>query len=62
MPPLNTQHTKHTIHTNTEILIAGELQEPSKRVVARVIEAQDQLVERAKDGEGLLDGEGTARV
>ncbi|KAF8059134.1 AAP19-1 [Scenedesmus sp. PABB004] len=33
-----------------EILIAGELQEPSKRAVSRVIEAQDQLVEQAKDG------------
>jgi hypothetical protein len=40
----------------------GELQEPSKRVVARTIEAQDQLVEHAKDGEGLGDGEGTTRV
>ncbi|KAF6262334.1 AP complex, mu/sigma subunit [Scenedesmus sp. NREL 46B-D3] len=33
-----------------ELLIAGELQEPSKRVISRVIEAQDQLVEQAKDG------------
>ncbi|GBF95703.1 AP-1 complex subunit sigma [Raphidocelis subcapitata] len=45
-----------------EILIAGELQEPSKRAVARAIEAQDQLVEGAKDGEGLTDGEGASRV
>jgi hypothetical protein len=29
---------------------AGELQEPSKRAISRVIEAQDQLVEQAKDG------------
>ena len=34
-----------------ELLLAGELQEPSKRAVGRVIEAQDQLVERAKAGE-----------
>lgn len=40
----------------------GELQEPSKRAVARAIEAQDQLVEGAKDGEGLTDGEGASRV
>lgn len=33
-----------------ELLIAGELQEPSKRAISRVIEAQDQLVEQAKDG------------
>lgn len=33
-----------------ELLIAGELQEPSKRAVGRFIEAQDQLVEQAKDG------------
>lgn len=33
-----------------ELLIAGELQEPSKRVVSRVIEAQDQLVEQEKEG------------
>lgn len=45
-----------------EILIAGELQEPSKKAVARAIEAQDLLVESAKDGEGLADGEGTTRV
>jgi hypothetical protein len=33
-------------------LHAGELQEPSKRTVARVIEAQDQLVEQEKEGMG----------
>ncbi len=27
-----------------EMLLAGELQEPSKKAVTRVIEAQDQLV------------------
>ena len=45
-----------------EILIAGELQEPSKRAVARAVEAQDRLVESAKEGEGLTDGEGAAMV
>ena len=29
---------------------AGELQEPSKRNISRVIEAQDLLVENAKNG------------
>lgn len=33
-----------------EMLLAGELQEPSKKAVTRVIEAQDQLVEVAKQG------------
>ncbi|GAB4818112.1 hypothetical protein N2152v2_005158 [Parachlorella kessleri] len=33
-----------------EMLLAGELQEPSKKAIARVIEAQDQLVENAKMG------------
>ncbi|CAA6656364.1 unnamed protein product [Spirodela intermedia] len=32
-----------------EILIAGELQEPSKRIVSRLIAAQDKLVETAKE-------------
>jgi hypothetical protein len=31
---------------------AGELQEPSKRNIARMIEAQDQLVEQEKEGMG----------
>jgi len=31
-----------------ELLLAGELQEPSKRVVNRIVEAQDQMVEQAK--------------
>lgn len=31
---------------------AGELQEPSKRTIARMIEAQDQLVEQEKEGMG----------
>jgi AP-1 complex subunit sigma 1/2 len=33
-----------------EMLLAGELQEPSKRAIAKAIEAQDQLVEQAKLG------------
>ncbi|KAG1671535.1 hypothetical protein FOA52_011255 [Chlamydomonas sp. UWO 241] len=33
-----------------ELLIAGELQEPSKRVIAKAIEAQDGFVENAKKG------------
>jgi len=33
-----------------ELLLAGELQEPSKRAVNRVIDAQDQLVEQSKLG------------
>ncbi|VVB14612.1 unnamed protein product [Arabis nemorensis] len=32
-----------------ELLIAGELQESSKKTVARIISAQDQLVEAAKE-------------
>jgi AP-1 complex subunit sigma 1/2 len=35
-----------------EMLLAGELQEPSKKAVSRVIEVQDQLVESAKLGGG----------
>lgn len=34
-----------------ETLLGGELQEPSKKAVLRVIEAQDQLVEAAKVGQ-----------
>ncbi|KAL6780990.1 AP1S1 [Auxenochlorella protothecoides x Auxenochlorella symbiontica] len=33
-----------------ELLLAGELQEPSKRVVLQKVEAQDQLVEQVKSG------------
>lgn len=33
-----------------ELLLAGELQETSKKAVARCIEAQDQLVEQVKAG------------
>lgn len=33
-----------------EMLIAGEMQEPSKKAITRVIEAQDQMVENAKMG------------
>eukprot|EP00200_Dunaliella_tertiolecta_P018710 CAMPEP_0202397302 /NCGR_PEP_ID=MMETSP1128-20130828/518_1 /ASSEMBLY_ACC=CAM_ASM_000463 /TAXON_ID=3047 /ORGANISM="Dunaliella tertiolecta, Strain CCMP1320" /LENGTH=150 /DNA_ID=CAMNT_0049000211 /DNA_START=155 /DNA_END=607 /DNA_ORIENTATION=+ len=37
-----------------ELLIAGELQEPSKSAIARAITDQDQLVQDAKDGiEGI---------
>ncbi|KAL5983172.1 hypothetical protein ACLOJK_017255 [Asimina triloba] len=32
-----------------EVLLAGELQESSKKIVARVIDAQDMLVEVAKE-------------
>jgi AP-1 complex subunit sigma 1/2 len=38
-----------------ELLVGGELAEPSRRAVARAIEAQDQLVEQAKLG-GLGGG------
>lgn len=31
-----------------ELLVGGEMAEPSKRVVSRVVEAQDVLVEEAK--------------
>ncbi|XP_044512080.1 AP-1 complex subunit sigma-1-like [Mangifera indica] len=37
-----------------EILIAGELQESSKRVVGRLIDAQDSLVEVAKEQASLV--------
>ncbi|GAX78239.1 hypothetical protein CEUSTIGMA_g5681.t1 [Chlamydomonas eustigma] len=33
-----------------ELLIAGELQEPSKKVISKAIEAQDIMVENAKNG------------
>ena len=33
-----------------EIMLAGELQEPSKKLIIRNIEAQDNLVEQAKSG------------
>lgn len=39
-----------------EMLLGGELQEPSKKAVSRVLEAQDQLVEAAKVGS---DGTGS---
>mmetsp|Transcript_7126 Transcript_7126/g.15592 ORF Transcript_7126/g.15592 Transcript_7126/m.15592 type:complete len:160 (+) Transcript_7126:193-672(+) len=34
-----------------ELLLAGELQEPSKRAISRAIEVQDQMVEAAKTGQ-----------
>ncbi|GER55680.1 AP-1 complex subunit sigma-2 [Striga asiatica] len=37
-----------------EILIAGELQESSKKTVARLIAAQDSLVEAAKEQENSI--------
>ncbi|WOL12165.1 AP-1 complex subunit sigma-1-like [Canna indica] len=37
-----------------EILIAGELQESSKRAVSRLIDAQDSLVEMAKEEASLI--------
>eukprot|EP00191_Tetraselmis_sp_GSL018_P014034 CAMPEP_0177587224 /NCGR_PEP_ID=MMETSP0419_2-20121207/5519_1 /TAXON_ID=582737 /ORGANISM="Tetraselmis sp., Strain GSL018" /LENGTH=141 /DNA_ID=CAMNT_0019077223 /DNA_START=127 /DNA_END=552 /DNA_ORIENTATION=- len=33
-----------------EVMLAGELQEPSKKLITRNIEAQDTLVEQAKSG------------
>jgi AP-1 complex subunit sigma 1/2 len=41
-----------------ELVVGGELAEPSRRAVARAIEAQDQLVEQAKLGGGLGGGGG----
>ncbi|CAH2076664.1 unnamed protein product [Thlaspi arvense] len=38
-----------------ELLIAGELQESSKKTVARIISAQDQLVEAAKEEADMAD-------
>jgi hypothetical protein len=37
---------------------AGELQEPSKKAITRLVEAQDLLVENAKNG---TDGEAQQR-
>ncbi|CAH8337734.1 unnamed protein product [Eruca vesicaria subsp. sativa] len=37
-----------------ELLIAGELQESSKKTVARIISAQDQMVEAAKEEAGSI--------
>ena len=33
-----------------EIMLAGELQEPSKKLITRNIEAQDSMVQEAKSG------------
>ena len=33
-----------------EIMLAGELQEPSKKLITRSIEAQDNMVQEAKIG------------
>ncbi|CAN7108412.1 AP-1 complex subunit sigma-1 isoform X1 [Brassica rapa] len=37
-----------------ELLIAGEIQESSKKTVARIISAQDQMVEAAKEEAGSI--------
>mmetsp|Transcript_61395 Transcript_61395/g.194354 ORF Transcript_61395/g.194354 Transcript_61395/m.194354 type:complete len:157 (+) Transcript_61395:903-1373(+) len=39
-----------------EVIMAGELQETNKKAIARVIAAQDELVEAAKKGLGDDDG------
>ncbi|KAK9109589.1 hypothetical protein Sjap_017649 [Stephania japonica] len=38
-----------------ELLLAGELQEPSKRTVIRLTAAQDSLVKMAKEGASVSD-------
>ncbi len=48
LPP--TPHPPQAYFILDEMLLAGELQETSKRAVGRVIEAQDQLVEQVKAG------------
>eukprot|EP00192_Tetraselmis_astigmatica_P017080 CAMPEP_0117669002 /NCGR_PEP_ID=MMETSP0804-20121206/11875_1 /TAXON_ID=1074897 /ORGANISM="Tetraselmis astigmatica, Strain CCMP880" /LENGTH=136 /DNA_ID=CAMNT_0005476981 /DNA_START=137 /DNA_END=547 /DNA_ORIENTATION=- len=42
-----------------EVLLAGELQEPSKKLITRNIEAQDALVEQVKMGGGAPHATGT---
>lgn len=39
-----------------EVLVAGELQETSKKLIARLVSEQDQLVEAAKSGTVEEDG------
>ena len=39
-----------------EVLVAGELQETSKKLIARLVSEQDQLVEAAKLGTVEEDG------
>lgn len=39
-----------------EVLLAGELQEPSKKLIARNIEAQDELVDKVSSGVASLAG------
>ena len=39
-----------------EVLVAGELQETSKKLIARLVADQDQLVEAAKIGAVEADG------
>ncbi len=60
-PPPRTTTTTTTSDSHTPPLppaLAGELQEPSKKSIVRLVEAQDQLVENAKNG---TDGEGQQR-
>jgi|TARA_B110000977_G_scaffold174991_1_gene229355 AP-1 complex subunit sigma 1/2 len=40
-----------------EVLVAGELQETSKKLIAKLVSEQDQLVEAAKMG--TVDKDGT---
>jgi AP-1 complex subunit sigma 1/2 len=48
----------HTMAAAVPCRGAGELQEPSKKAITRLVEAQDLLVENAKNG---TDGEGQQR-
>lgn len=50
VPPLFPLSTTKAYFILDELLLAGELQEPSKRVVLQKVEAQDQLVEQVKSG------------
>ena len=64
--PPSTHLSPHTHRRRTaqayfildELLLAGELQETSKKAVGRVIEAQDQLVEQVKAGNVADSGVG----
>ncbi|MFS8002828.1 putative adaptor protein complex, sigma subunit [Helianthus anomalus] len=47
-------HFHQTYYILDEILIAGELQESSKTTVHRLIDAQDSLVEAAKEKENTV--------
>ena len=56
-PPLRSHPSPQAYFILDELLLAGEVQETSKRTVGRVIEAQDQLVENAKAGLAPAEGE-----